>query len=286
MAPDAGRIALDGEPWFDAAARIDRPPERRRVGLVFQDYALFPHMTVRDNVAFGGAARADELLERLRVAHLAHERPGRLSGGERQRVALARALARDPGVLALDEPLAALDPHTRGVVRGELQDLLHELALPALLVTHDFGDAAALADRVGVLVDGRLRQLGTPSELVERPADPFVASFTGANVLWGEARGGAVRLDGGGTLRLAEPAAGRVALAVQPWHVALHPSEPSDGAAIAVRVLAIAPEHGRVRVRTDRLVADVAALDGLEPGQVAWAVAEPAAVRVLSPPRG
>jgi ABC-type sulfate/molybdate transport systems ATPase subunit len=178
--PDEGRIALGDATWFDAPARIALPPERRAVGLVFQDYALFPHLTVAQNVAFGGAGRAAELMERLRIAPLARERPGDLSGGERQRVALARALARDPGVLLLDEPLAALDAHTRAVVRAELAALLAELALPAIVVTHDHRDAIALADRVGVLVDGRLRQLGTPAELLRAPADPFVAAFTGA----------------------------------------------------------------------------------------------------------
>ena len=126
---------------------------------------------------------------------LAGEKPGSLSGGERQRVALARALARDPSVLLLDEPLSALDAHTRGVVRGELQDLLAELTLPTLLVTHDFGDAAALADRVGVIVSGTLRQLGTPEELVDHPADAFVVSLTGGNLLPGSAR----PLAGGGS---------------------------------------------------------------------------------------
>ena len=149
---------------------VDRPPEERRVGLVFQDYALFPHLSVRANVAYAGRDRVDELLERFRIAHLADVRPGELSGGERQRVALARALARDPAVLLLDEPLAALDAHTKAEVRIELHELLHELGLPTLLVTHDYEDAAALADEVGVLVDGKLRQLAPPSELVARPA--------------------------------------------------------------------------------------------------------------------
>src|SRR5256885_6367398 len=121
------------------------------------------------------------------MGHVAGERPGVLSGGERQRVALARAIARDPGVLLLDEPLSALDAHTKAAVRGELQELLRELALPTLLVTHDYEDAASLADEVGVIVDGRLRQLASPQELVARPADAFVASFTGANLLHGTA---------------------------------------------------------------------------------------------------
>ena len=155
---------------------------------MFQEYALFPHMSVRANVAFGGSERADELLRRLGIDHLAREKPGRISGGERQRVAVARALARDPAVLLLDEPLSALDAHTRAEVREQLADLLAELAIPALVVTHDFADAAALAQRVGVVLEGRLRQIGTPAELLARPADRFVASLTGGNLLTGTAR--------------------------------------------------------------------------------------------------
>ena len=221
--PGSGRIALGQDVWFDSARRIDRAPDRRSVGLVFQEYALFPHMSVRANVAFGGGERADELLGRLGIAHLAKEKPGRLSGGERQRVAVARALARDPSVLLLDEPLSALDAHTRAEVREQLAGLLAELAIPALVVTHDFADAAALAQRVGVVLEGRLRQIGTPAELLARPADRFVASLTGGNLLTGDARplaaGSEVRLTGGATIRSSERAEGRVGVAIHPWDV-------------------------------------------------------------------
>ena len=187
--PARGLVRVDGETWFDSSRRVDRPAEERAVGFVFQDYALFPHLNVERNVAFGGGdGRA--LLERLGIAHLARARTRELSGGERQRVALARALARGPQILLLDEPLSALDAHTRAEVRAELRGLLAELRLPALLVTHDFEDAAALCDRVGVLVDGRLLQIGTPTELVASPASPFVATFTGANLLRGRASAG------------------------------------------------------------------------------------------------
>ena len=138
-------------------------PEDRRVGLVFQDYALFPHLTVRQNIEYARRHAADEYLDRFRIGHLEDARPGSLSGGERQRVALARALARDPEILLLDEPLSALDAHTKIEVRTELQQLLAELEIPTLLVTHDFEDAAALAGRIGVLVDGELRQTGSPT---------------------------------------------------------------------------------------------------------------------------
>jgi molybdate transport system ATP-binding protein len=177
--PRAGHVALGEDVWFDRARGIDLAPEDRSVGMVFQQYALFPHLSVQRNVEFGGKARATELLQRLGIAHLAAARPRQLSGGERQRVALARALAHDPKVLLLDEPLSALDPHTRDVVRHELSEHLSELALPTLLVTHDVADAIALAGRVGVIREGRIIQLGTPAELAEAPVDDFVARVFG-----------------------------------------------------------------------------------------------------------
>jgi molybdate transport system ATP-binding protein len=288
--PDRGRIALGERAWFDAESKVDLPPERRSVGLVFQEYALFPHMTVRANVAFGGAseARVRELLDRVRIAHLADERPGALSGGERQRVAVARALARDPRVLLLDEPLAALDAHTRAVVRGELQDVLAALALPTLIVTHDFPDAAALADRIGVMVDGRLRQEGTAEQLVAHPADAFVASFTGGNLLPGRGDGGVeIALDAGGMVRAAEPASGRVGVAVYPWEVGVALEAPSDGRnGLPGTVHGLAPEGNRVRLRVGEVVVERPAEEverlGLEAGTPAWATFPPAAVRVVA----
>jgi molybdate transport system ATP-binding protein len=266
LRPDRGRIAMGGEVWFDPAAGVDLPPERRSVGLVFQEYALFPHLDVRRNVAFGGAARVDELLERLHISHLARARPGELSGGERQRVALARALARDPAVLLLDEPLSALDAHTRGIVRGELAELLAELGLPTLLVTHDFEDAAALADRIGVLVDGVVRQLASAAELVATPADAFVASFAGANLLHGKARPGPagpteVVLNDGRSAFSVDAGEGRVAVAVYPWDVALARAESPDSAVNHVRgeISSLVTLGNRVRVRVGPLTAEVTA---------------------------
>ena len=184
--PAAGSIRCDEETWFDADRGVFVRPEDRRVGLVFQDYALFPHLTVRQNIEYARRHGADEYLDRFGIRQLERARPGSLSGGERQRVALARALARDPEILLLDEPLSALDAHTKIEVRTELQELLAELEIPTLLVTHDFEDAAALAGHVGVIVDGELRQKGSPADLVAEPADAFVASFTGANLLHGQ----------------------------------------------------------------------------------------------------
>jgi len=263
--PAEGRIALGTDVWFDAAAGVSRPPEDRRVGLVFQEYALFPHLTVRENVAYGGRGRIDELLERFRIAPLADARPDALSGGERQRVALARALARDPAVLLLDEPLAALDPHTRDAVRVELRTTLRELGLPTLLVTHDFIDAAALADRVGVLVDGRIVQLGLADELISSPVSPFVARFAGGNVLHGVARRAdtltSVELDDRNVVVSSDVAVGEVAAVVYPWDVTLSRALPSDSAQNHVQgtVTSVVPVANRVRVTVGAVTAEITA---------------------------
>jgi molybdate transport system ATP-binding protein len=264
--PDRGRIELDGAVLFDSKAGIDVPPERRRVGFVFQDYALFPHMTVEQNVRYAGRELVDDLLERLGIAHLARAKPESLSGGERQRVGLARALARDPAVLLLDEPLSALDAHTRVTVRAELRELLEGFDLPTLLVTHDYEDAAALAGRIGVLVDGRLLQIGTPAELIAAPADPFVASFTGGNLLRGLATRGTgglttVRLEDGTELASADEVYGAVGVIVYPWDVSLS-RMPIVGSAlnhVTRPVTSIVPIGNRVRVRVGLLTAELTA---------------------------
>ncbi|HEY6053195.1 MAG TPA: ABC transporter ATP-binding protein [Gaiellaceae bacterium] len=278
--PRRGRVALGEETWFDAERRVCRAPDERRVGLVFQEYALFPHMSVRDNVGFGGRERVDELMERFRIAHLASTKPAELSGGERQRVALARALARDPGVLLLDEPLSALDAHTKSIVRAELYELLRELELPVLLVTHDFEDAAALAEEVGVVVDGRLRQLASPQELVARPADGFVASFTGANLLHGtavhrEADLTTVTLASGERLYSTDEAEGEVGVVVYPWEVSVAREQPADSALNHLRgeVGSVFEIGNRVRVRIGPLTAEVTAASAAKLGLAAGGVA-------------
>ena len=293
MTPDSGTVALGDAVWLDTDRHIDLPPEQRSVGLVFQDYALFPHLDVRRNVSFGGAERVDELLARFDIAHLAGERPGAISGGERQRVALARALARNPRVLLLDEPLSALDAHTRATVRGELRDLLHELELPAIIVTHDFEDAAVLADRVGVLVAGKLLQVATPSELVATPADAFVATFTGANVLEGTATLASdglthVVLDVGGSAWTTDQASGRVALAVHPWEVSLARETSTDSAVnhIHAPIASIVRLGNRARVRIGPLTAEITTgsierLD-LKEGEPVFATFKATATRVLA----
>ena len=210
LQPDDGVVRMGDEVWLDTASGVRLPPEQRSVGLVFQDYALFPHLTVERNVGYGAAAlEPPSCSSRFGIAHLASARPGELSGGERQRVALARALARDPAVLLLDEPLSALDTQTRMHVRAELGATLRRLALPTLVVTHDFADAATLGDRIGVIVDGALVQMGTAAELISAPASRFVADFTGTNVLRGWAEPGpdgltSIRLDDGAQIFSAE----------------------------------------------------------------------------------
>ena len=194
LRPDAGRIVVDGRVLFDAATGVDVRPQARRVGYVFQGYALFPHLTVAENVAFGlrdaprarREAKTTEVLARLGLADFADRRPRELSGGQRQRVALARALATDPALLLLDEPLSALDAPLRRALRDELRALLADWGTAAVLVTHDFTEAYRLGDRIVVYDAGRVVQSAPRSELLWRPASESVAHIMGIrNVLQG-----------------------------------------------------------------------------------------------------
>lgn len=181
--PDSGRVLIEGR---DIAAD---PPERRRFGMVFQDYSLFPNMTARQNIEFGlkvqkkGQVERREVIDRMiEVTHLAEHAdkfPHQMSGGQRQRVALARAIATAPRVLLLDEPLSALDAQVREVLRDEIRRLQLEFGVTTLFVTHDQHESLAIADRVGVMSDGRLEQVASPRELYEQPANAFVAGFIG-----------------------------------------------------------------------------------------------------------
>jgi molybdate transport system ATP-binding protein len=236
LRPERGLVVCGAERWLDTEARIDVAPERRGCGYLFQEYALFPHLSAWRNVAYAlprserRGENAHELLERFGLGDRAEARPRALSGGERQRVALARALARRPRVLLLDEPLSALDTRTRGHAARELATALRDASVPALLVTHDFAEAALLGDRVAVLDAGRIVQEGTARGLAAAPASAFVADFTGAVVLTGEARPGAdgltlVRIAGGVTdVASTDPGRGAVAVSVHPWEIALAPA--------------------------------------------------------------
>jgi molybdate transport system ATP-binding protein len=237
LRPARGYVECGDACWLDTSRGIDVPAEARRVGYVFQDYALFEHLRVWQNVGYAirreSRARrrgaAIKLLERFGIAHLADSHPRTLSGGERQRVALARALASSPRALLLDEPLSALDVTTRRSAARELAEVIRALEVPVLLVTHDFGEAALLGERVAILDTGRIVQAGAAAELAARPANAFVADFTGAVVLTGTAvnaphGGGLVELDGGGTVAAVEAAAGRVAVSVFPWEISIEPA--------------------------------------------------------------
>lgn len=192
--PQAGRIVLDGQVLFDATAGIHLPPQQRRVGYVFQGYALFPHLSVAENLAFGlhGAPRTERarrtaaMIERLGLGQLERRYPRELSGGQKQRVALGRALATEPALLLLDEPLSALDMPLRRTLRDELRSILSEWKIPAVLVTHDLAEAYQLGDRVIVYEQGSVRQAGPRGELLWRPASESVARILGIrNILRG-----------------------------------------------------------------------------------------------------
>jgi len=230
--PDEGEVRV-GERLL-AGPGVWVPPERRRIGMVFQDYALFPHLTVAANVRFGlrragpwprwrrdagGRARAG--LELVGLQHKAERYPHELSGGERQRVALARALAPQPEVVLLDEPFSSLDASLRSALRREVELILREAGATALLVTHDQEEALSLADRLAVLRDGRIAQVGTPEEVYLRPADRFTAGFVGeVNVLTGIVRTRGVETELG-VFDTSAPAGGSVHVAVRPEQLEL-----------------------------------------------------------------
>jgi molybdate transport system ATP-binding protein len=235
--PHRGRITHGDDVWVDTATGAWWPPERRRCGYVFQDYALFPHLSAWRNVAYGlrsappraRKATALSLLDQFGLADLADAKPATLSGGERQRVALARALATRPNVLLLDEPLSALDARTRASASRELITTLSSLDVPVVLVTHEFNEAALLGDEIGVIDQGRIIQQGNASELAATPATAFVADFTGAVVLTGTARPTdgeltVVDLDGGGVASTTDRGTGRVALSIYPWEITISQS--------------------------------------------------------------
>jgi molybdate transport system ATP-binding protein len=286
--PAVGHVRIGDRTVFDAARRVDLPPWQRRVGVVFQDYALFPHLTAEQNIRFGlrgvpdAPARTREWLEALELTELARRKPGQLSGGQQQRVALARAAATDSDLLLLDEPFGALDAATRRNVRGELRRFLQHAsqrpdgrpARATLLVSHDYLDALTLGDRIAVLEAGRLTQVGTRDEVLRRPRTPFLAALTAHNMLEGIAHPAVPDSDqreiGVGPLLLhaagaAEFPAGPVFLSFGPQEVTLL-RIPARGVGLSprnqfpARVREIVPLPDRLRVYLDAgvpLIADV-----------------------------
>ena len=285
---DHGQIRLDGVLVDDGHAFV--PPQRRHLGVVFQDYALFGHLTVLENVAFGPRARgvrtaqarrmAGELLERLGIGDLAGQRPGAISGGQGQRVALARALATSPTGLLLDEPLSALDVQTRQSVRVELARQLAEFPGWTLLVTHDPLDALLLADRILVLEQGSATQQGAAAELARRPATAYVAALMGMNLLSGTARQGELQVESGGVLHIADTSLnGRALAVIRPEAVTISLDRPQGSARNAWpgTVVGVESGHDRVRVHVEGRPSMVAAVTAaavaelrLIPGRTVW----------------
>jgi len=297
-----GRLSLDGEVLEEPAARLRVPTEDRPVGVVFQDYLLFPHLSALDNVAFGlrtrglrraeARAEAAHWLERVGLADHAAARPRALSGGQAQRVALARALAPKPRLLLLDEPMAALDARTRLDVRAQLRRHLADFDAVAVLVTHDPLDAMVLADRLTVIEGGRVVQHGTPADIARHPRSDYVARLVGLNLYRGRADGPEVRLDAEGegadaVLATAESHSGPVFAAFPPSAVTLHRERP-DGSArnlwpVTVRGMELHGDQvrldlaGTLPITADITPAAVAEL-GLAEGSEVWAAVKATAV--------
>ncbi|WP_380165575.1 ABC transporter ATP-binding protein [Jannaschia sp. R86511] len=285
-----GHVRLGGRTVDDPRAGHLTATRDRRVGMVFQDYLLFPHLSVLDNIAFGLRARgvgrraarqqARGWLDRVGLDDLGGSRPGRTSGGQAQRIALARALVTDPDLLLLDEPLSALDASTRPGIRSDLAHHLGGYAGCTVLVTHDALDAMVLADRIVVLEAGRVVQQGTPAELARTPRTPYVAQLVGLNLHRGSSRGTTVDLVDGGTLHTAQPTDGAVFLAYPPAAVALHRHRPEGSARNTWpgRVAGLEHHGSTARVRLDAtppVLADVTTAAvaelRLQPGQDVWA---------------
>jgi molybdate transport system ATP-binding protein len=305
--PRTGRVELEGAVWLDTERGVDLAPERRGCGFLFQDYALFPRMSAWRNVAYGmrgprGERRSQalEMLERFGVQTLAEARPGTMSGGERQRVALARALAARPPVLLLDEPLSALDSTTRREAIGELRAVFAETGTPAVLVTHSFEEAAALAGELVVIDAGREIQRGSAATISASPASGFVADFSGAVVLRGEARADGdltvVRLPGGGEVWSADRARGPASLSVFPWEISIEAAgalieTPADSRLnrLACEVTTVTTIGSRARVglaAPEPLAAEITAASAerldLRPGTHVTAAWKAAATRLIA----
>lgn len=295
----SGRIVLGGRSLDDPAARAWVPVEDRRIGVVFQDYLLFPHLSALENVAYGLRVRGTRKrqaretalgwLDRVGLAEYADRRPGQLSGGQAQRVALARALAFAPDLLLLDEPLAALDVGTRMRLRSDLRTHLTSYGGPSLVITHDPIEAMILADRLVVLEAGRIVQAGTAADVTRRPATEYVARLVGLNLYRGDATDGTVVLDRGGRLVIADHAIdGPVHLALRPSEIAVYREKPTAGSPRNTwpgQITGIEALGDRIRIAVDGsppaladLTADAVADLDLAAGTDVWLTAKAASI--------
>ncbi|HEV8479712.1 MAG TPA: ABC transporter ATP-binding protein [Candidatus Eisenbacteria bacterium] len=299
MVPDDGEIELEGETYYHSTRGRFVPPDRRSIGYMAQNYALFPHLSALENVAFGlrasGAGKANArrrartMLDRLEIVDLADRRPSQMSGGQQQRVALARALVLEPRLLLLDEPLAALDLATRRTVRTELAKLLAALPCVTVYVTHSPAEALVLGDLVAVMEEGRVRQMGTRDDLLRHPRSQYVAEFLGLNLFQGRVRAhtddglAVIAVEGGDIYVAHDVAVGEsVHIVVDPREVVLSDEPPHGSArnvfAGPIEEMVPEPPGDRLRVALGSrppMLADItrgsAAGMGLVPGRMAYA---------------
>ena len=304
--PQRGHVKFNDHVWFDAAQRVHVPPERRDIGMLFQDYALFPHLPVEQNISFGArrmsreavAHRTAELLEIFRLHGLERRLPRELSGGQQQRVALARAVFRRPKLLLLDEPLSALDRPTGDELREELRSLIHRLGIPAYVVSHDRTDALTLADQTMLFDEGRILQSGTTQSVFDAPATPAAARLVGVDtILIGRIAAvdnGLARVVVAGQEIRAEapaPAGHEAALCIRAEDVAIARHDVVESSVMnqwRATVQSETFEGPFVRVRLDcgfRLAAlvtrDAWQRLALRPGDAAWAIVKAATIRAL-----
>ncbi|MDH5292845.1 MAG: ABC transporter ATP-binding protein [Acidimicrobiia bacterium] len=286
--PDSGRVAL-GEAVFYADG-VAMPPEQRRVGVVFQDYVLFPHLDVRDNLAFGPRSRgatnraartqAETWLDRLGLNDLARKRPSELSGGQAQRVAVARALASDPRALLLDEPLSALDVGARAQVRSFLARHLKDFPGPRIVVTHEPTEAFMLADRIAIIEGGAITQIDTPEGIRRAPGSRYAADLVGINLYRGAAHDGQVDVGDGHTLTIADTGVrGDVLVTIHPRAVGLYTTQPEGSPRNTWQATVLDIQHlgDRNRVDLDGPLGITAEITpaattglGLAPGLTVW----------------
>lgn len=303
--PARGRVEIDEHVLLDTERGINLPPQKRHVGFVFQDFALFPHLTVLGNVMYSAAVRAlskseglavaQQALQRVRLEGVENVKPAQLSGGQQQRVALARALASGAQLLLMDEPMSALDAFTRRQVRSELKALIADLGLQTIIVTHDVTDALTLGDVIGVMLEGKLVQVGTQRQLLSQPRNAFVAEFLGVNLLSGQARTRGNDLSevrvGGQTFYALSQVSGEVLVTFHPWDVSISLIEPESSAmnVLKGRLTSISHLGGRTRVTVENDVTIIAELAqaseerlALQLGQEVWASFKASALRLYT----